>query len=490
MSRGNTAIRTFPPASDVTLPADVAMERTLLGSCLFNRVFFREMALMDTDDFTGEHERRLFVALASMADKGQPIDSLTVASELSARKELEALGGAWFIEELQTGAVARTSVAHYVSTLRHLAGRRAAMHKAEAILLEAEAGGDLGTIADHFTEGAVQTGCYCRSEIESWRDIFHSFDEFVNAPPLQFAVDGVVQVGGIGIIAGLAGHGKTLMMLALAEAMLSGAPLFDHFEVHQKSERLIYLVPESTLAPFWARLKMFHLEEYVKSGQLLVRTLSKDKQIALSDQRILQAAYGADIFLDTLVRFFEGAENDADSAKAFAEMLFKLLGAGAHTITASHHSPKSFENADRMTLENALRGSGDIGAMLSTAWGIRQVDPSTNRIYVQNLKARDFAPCAPFLIEGRPHLDEVGKFKLIEAPGSAGDLRDYLTDRRGGAPVTLHKGEKLQRTLEMHANGSSVRNIAKTVGVAKSTIQRWIDDYEQRMSRPCPGGTV
>jgi hypothetical protein len=28
------------------------------------------------------------------------------------------------------------------------------------------------------------------------------------------------------------------------------------------------------------------------------------------------------------------------------------------------------------------RGSGDIGAMLATAWGINQIDPASNQIFV------------------------------------------------------------------------------------------------------------
>jgi hypothetical protein len=32
-----------------------------------------------------------------------------------------------------------------------------------------------------------------------------------------------------------------------------------------------------------------------------------------------------------------------------------------------------------LTLENMLRGSGDIGAMISNAFGLRQIDKETNR---------------------------------------------------------------------------------------------------------------
>jgi hypothetical protein len=56
-----------------------------------------------------------------------------------------------------------------------------------------------------------------------------------------------------------------------------------------------------------------------------------------------------------------------------------------------HHSPK--EAGDVMTLENAMRGSGDLGAFLACCWGTRLQDPQhpyESASYLENLKQRDF----------------------------------------------------------------------------------------------------
>jgi hypothetical protein len=92
------------------------------------------------------------------------------------------------------------------------------------------------------------------------------------------------------------------------------------------------------------------------------------------------------------VRFISGDENASAEQKSFAQNLFALLRAGARSVTGLHHAPKSFEKESYITLENVLRGSGDIGAMLSTCWGLRQIDKDKNRIYVANCKPRDFDP--------------------------------------------------------------------------------------------------
>src|SRR5262249_54762345 len=93
---------------------------------------------------------------------------------------------------------------------------------------------------------------------------------------------------------------------------------------------------------------------------------------------------------------------------------------GARTITGAHHSPKSFGKETYMSRENVLRGSGDIGAMLATCWGLSQIDANSTRIYVQNVKARDFQPCEPFIIQGRPSIDATGYFELPTPSGFAG----------------------------------------------------------------------
>lgn len=313
----------------------------------------------------------------------------------------------------------------------------------------------------------------------NWRSIFHTQEEFVNAPVFGFAIDGFLQESGITLIGGLAGHGKTFLMLSMVKALLEESPLFGYepFSVSRPAMRVIYLIPESSIGPFWSRIKLFHLEEYVREDRLLIRTLSAREQVELSDPRMLAAVANADVFLDSVVRFTTGSENDAENIRLFSDVLFKLLHAGARTITGCHHSPKSFETAQSMTLENILRGSGDFGALISTCWGIRQIDPTRNRIFIQNTKARDFEPCEPFILEGRPHLNAAGQFFMHARPGEAGELRTYL-ELKGGRPPAPDQQEKIEQALEMRRQGKSNREIATALGVSHTTINKWFWKFD------------
>jgi hypothetical protein len=282
-------------------------------------------------------------------------------------------------------------------------------------------------------------------------DIFHTYEEFKNAPPISFSIEGILQNGSATMIAGLSGHGKTLVMLSLAKALLSTRghkKLWDQFNVLATASRVLYLIPESGITPFKERLKRFHIYHYLKDGRFLVHTLSKGPTPDLSDPRILAAAKDAYVFLDPTIRFEKGNENEAaDNQRGLAADIFALERAGARAVIAAHHAPKHFSKESVMTLENMLRGTGDIGAMVATAWGIKQLDAEKNMIHIENLKARDFEPGKPFQIIGRPHINEEGDFRMHKKPGECGTLAEEQNGNKGGAPLKVRKAKAANKEL-------------------------------------------
>ena len=73
-----------------------------------------------------------------------------------------------------------------------------------------------------------------------WQDLFHTEADFLNAPPLRFAIEKFLQEDAINMIGGLSGHGKTLIALAMTKALLEGGQLFDYFPVNKQAERVLY----------------------------------------------------------------------------------------------------------------------------------------------------------------------------------------------------------------------------------------------------------
>jgi hypothetical protein len=321
-------------------------------------------------------------------------------------------------------------LAHAKDVANSLAGSAASVKLIEAMPAAKD-------FAEWFEAGGTpqQFAELVNSTAELGETIFHTYQEFLTAPGLSFAIAGFVQNDAATVIGGLSEHGKTWILLSIAKALLQGkgSKLWDYFDVIETAEKVVYLIPESTLGPFGHRVKKMGLLEHVRSGRLLVRTLSKGPKLPLNDPSIVRAVKGAYVMLDTLVRFREGDENSPDDL--LATNMFNLLAAGSRAPVAAHHSPKAFEQGNRMTKEAILRGTGDIGAMFAVGWGVKQLDRAQNVIHIENIKARDFDPCGPFQLTGRPSIDETGDFIMSKRPGECGSLEEEqpLRNKGGGA---------------------------------------------------------
>jgi hypothetical protein len=443
-----------------------AIERALLGSLMLPESPRLCDLGLSTDDFLLSAHRFILRAIRSIDSRGEPIDPILICAELG--QNLEAVGGAAYVAALLDGCVPQNA-ARYAAEIKKAAFQRRAMNAAE-IFQSKLAGGESLAVALLDLQQSLKEA--------PGETLGHTFEEIENVRSVNWAIEGFLQEDGITAIGGLSGNGKTLVMLEMTRALLEGEKLFHRFPVTTPATKVIYLIPESGLAPFAHRLRLFHLTEFVREGRLIVRTMSK-KPIGLGDSLLLKEAPGADVFLDTVTRFKSGDENDAAENASFAEDLFNLQRAGARTIVGAHHAPKGFAKDTVMTLEGILRGSGDIGAMLATCWGIRQIDADTNRVFIGNVKARDFSPSEPFIVQGRPGIDLNGYFDLTEPPGFAGELADHLSNKEGRRSGPSITADKHVEALRLHAAGRSLRQVAEAVGVGKSTVERWISDLRE-----------
>lgn len=83
-------------------------------------------------------------------------------------------------------------------------------------------------------------------------------------------------------------------------------------------------------------------------------------------------------------------------------------------MIAVHHALKASAKDKGLTLETALRGTGDLAAIADAVWGLQCVDEDRLEIRLQCVKARDFEPPHPFNILGRPYLNQIGDFVMAE----------------------------------------------------------------------------
>ena len=191
------------------------------------------------------------------------------------------------------------------------------------------------------------------------RSLFHTRDAMLNAPPITFLIEKYLMRKGVTAIAAPVRERKSLIALNIVHSLLTGEKLFDHFEVVRKPRRVLYLCPEVSLGAFTDRIKKIGLINYV-GDTLFCRTLSAEGHLSLKAPELVPALPGSVVILETAIRFLEGDENSSQDVRNFADSIFALLRNGEESVVMLHHSPK--DAADTMTLENAMRGSGDMGA--------------------------------------------------------------------------------------------------------------------------------
>lgn len=98
------------------LPYNEQAEQAVLGSALLSReCLFTVFSSLNEDDFyLGKHQL-IYRAIRSLFDKESAVDVLTVTEELMNMKELEAIGGVEYLQQISDAMVALSSIDYYVN---------------------------------------------------------------------------------------------------------------------------------------------------------------------------------------------------------------------------------------------------------------------------------------------------------------------------------------------------------------------------------------
>jgi hypothetical protein len=314
--------------------------------------------------------------------------------------------------------------------------------------------------------------------LADWRTHYHSFEEMEKAPPTSFLIDGFLPADAITALAAPVGQRKSLAALNVAHAVCTKEPLFDYFAVTKQPSRVLYLCPEMGLRSFTDRLRKIGLMPYV-GKTLFCRTMSAEGTLGL-DELTAGELDGALVVIDTAVRYLKGDENSSEHMRQFAESIFRLMRDGAVSVLLLHHSAKGTKESSELSLENAMRGSGELGAFVSSCWATRLQDPDEpykSASFFTNVKQRDFES-QPFEVTSGPDcrlhivgdpalktavlksrkgnkadkdgLDDAAETIIGANPGlSARKLKDLLAERGIERGVTWIAAAK-KRFLEEH----------------------------------------
>jgi replicative DNA helicase len=175
-------LTTQAPPGERTLPHNLEAERTVLGAVLVDNQAFNSAAeLLTREDFYRDSHRRIYDAMATLAERSQPIDLVTLKDELARESALEAVGGAAYLAGLVDGVPRITSVEHWGRIIKEKAVLRNLIHAGNRIVTSCFEGEDeAATLLDQaekaifdIAERRIRAGFSSMREIvkESFRTI-------------------------------------------------------------------------------------------------------------------------------------------------------------------------------------------------------------------------------------------------------------------------------------------------------------------------------
>ena len=217
-----------------TLPHNNEAERTVLGAVLVDNAAFNSAAeVLTRDDFHREAHRRIFDAMAALAERSQPIDLVTLKDELTRGQALEAVGGATYLASLVDGIPRIVNVEQWSRIIKEKAVLRNLIHASNRIVQSCYEGEDeAGVLLDKaekaifdLAERRIRQGFVGIREVvkESFRTIdqLAQAKELVTGLPTGF-VDldertSGLQKGDLVIVAARPAMGKTSLCLNIAQ---------------------------------------------------------------------------------------------------------------------------------------------------------------------------------------------------------------------------------------------------------------------------------
>jgi replicative DNA helicase len=242
---------------DRALPHNAEAERTVLGAVLVDNAAFNSAAeILTRDDFHREAHRRIFDAMAALAERSQPIDPVTLKDELVRASSLEAVGGAAYLASLLDGVPRITNVEHWSRIIKEKAVLRSLIHAGNRIVQSAfEAEDEAALILDRaeksifdIAEHRIRQGFVGIREIvkESFRTIdqLSQSRDLVTGLPTGF-VDldertSGLQKGDLIIVAARPAMGKTSFCLNIAQhAALHAGETVGVFSLEMSKEQLV-----------------------------------------------------------------------------------------------------------------------------------------------------------------------------------------------------------------------------------------------------------
>jgi len=212
-------------------PQNLEAEQSTLGSMMIDKLAVERVTeILKPDDFYREAHQRIYSAMWHLAERGEPVDLVTLTDELRSRGQLDAVGGVSYLTTLLDAVPTAANAEYYARIVEERAILRGLINAAAEITQMAyEPGEDVGAVVDRaeraiFAVAQRRVGKTFRSigdlAIEAWERLSQQSEGGLVGVPTGFrdlnAQTAGFQPADLIIIAARPSVGKTAFALNLA----------------------------------------------------------------------------------------------------------------------------------------------------------------------------------------------------------------------------------------------------------------------------------
>ncbi|MFP4345966.1 MAG: replicative DNA helicase [Anaerolineales bacterium] len=376
-----------------TVPHNIEAEEAVLGAILIDpEGIFRVLSFLRAEHFYLQKHRWLYEAIVSLHERREPIDFLTLTTELERRDQLEALGGAAYVARLANIVPSAINIESYARMVEQTCVRRRLLDAASEIARYAH---DEEIHIEDVVDKSERT-LFAVSQQRVHRDLRpihevlgpyreHVYNlyahqgEIMGVPSGFRDLDKILggfQRSDLLILAARPGVGKTSLMLSLAVKAAERRKTTAVFSLEMSAEQLVQRMISGLSHIDAQRLRLGQLqEEEIDRFEEAVGHLA-DLPIYIDDTpaltpiqlrtkcRRLHSEHGLDIiFVDYLQLMTSG--NRVENRVQEVSYLSRTLKALAREVdipvmTASQLSRAVEQRAEKVPVLSDLRESGSI----------------------------------------------------------------------------------------------------------------------------------
>ena len=197
-------------------PHSIDAEQSVIGALVRDNDAWPDVAgVVTPSDFYHPQHQIIYEAMAALARDNQPIDTVTLANALEARKLLEQVGGRVYVAWLHENTLGTPNSMAYARIVRENAQMREALKVAQRL---AEAAYDPSSTPDTVAALMQQSMSKWLSGLRKG-DVLTRYDDLPDIPEVDWIVKDLIYRAGIYLFVGAPKTGKTTAMRTLAATM-------------------------------------------------------------------------------------------------------------------------------------------------------------------------------------------------------------------------------------------------------------------------------